>query len=122
MSGQTAAVQALNFFEIPLSASPQQMAITLSGVAYNLRFLYRDSQGAYPNVLPAGWIMDLSDVNNNLLAGAIALVTGVDLLEQYAYLGISGAIVVATDGDPEAVPTYESLGTTTHVYYVPNPA
>lgn len=109
----------IQFFEIPLFSSPQTMGITLGGVAYNLRFLYRDSQGAYPNILPAGWIMDLLDQNNNLLAGALPLITGLDILEQYRYLGVGGGLFVATDGDPDAVPTYENIGTASHLYFVP---
>lgn len=112
----------LSFYEIPLFSSPQTMGITLAGVTYNLRFLFRDSQGDYPNTLPAGWIMDISDQSNNLLAGAIPLVTGADLLAQYRYLGIGGSLVIGTDGDPDAPPTYANLGTAAHLYFVPFPA
>lgn len=118
MSGSTSSIQ---FYEIPLFPSPQTMGVTLSGNTYNLRFLFRDSQGAYPDTLPAGWVMDISDVNQNLLVGAVPLITGANLLEQYAYLGINGGLYVGTDGDPEAVPTYQSLGAASHLYYVPFP-
>jgi hypothetical protein len=40
----------------------------------------------------------------------VPLVTGVDLLAQYAYLGFIGSLVVQTDHDPDATPTYENLG------------
>lgn len=117
MSDVTSNIQ---FFEIPLFSSPQTMGITFSGVAYNLRFIFRDSQGNYPNILPAGWIMDLLDVNQNLLVGAIPLITGANLLEQFAYIGVDGGLYVGTDGAPDAPPTYANLGTASHLYYVPN--
>jgi hypothetical protein len=108
------------FYEIPLSASPQTMGISLSGTTYNLRFLFRDSQGAYPNILPCGWVVDISDQNNNLLVGAVPLITGANLLEQFAYIGIDGGLYVAVDGTVDATPTYDQLGTVGHLYYVPN--
>jgi len=55
-----------------------------------------------------------------LLIAGIALVTGTDLLGQYAYVGIGGALYVATDGNPDAVPTFDNLGGSCKLYWVPN--
>jgi hypothetical protein len=46
------------------------------------------------------------------------LVTGIDLLRQYRYLGIPGSMIVYTDGDPDAPPTLENLGNESNLYYV----
>ena len=46
------------------------------------------------------------------------LVPGVDLLAQYRYLGFTGSLVVQTDNDPNADPTYDSLGQTSQLYFV----
>jgi hypothetical protein len=41
-------------------------------------------------------------------------------LQQYQYLGFGVALLVATDGDLDAVPTYDNLGQQSHLYfYVP---
>jgi hypothetical protein len=48
----------------------------------------------------------------------IPLVTGVDLLSQYSYLGIPGALLVTTDRGAGEVPTFDGLGVTSHLYYV----
>ena len=65
--------------------------------------------------------MDIGDVNGNPLVSGIALVTGADLLGQYAYLGIGGQLIVMTDGDPSAIPTFTNLGIESHLYYVTEP-
>ena len=99
---------------IPLQAQPQTFSITLSGVTYNLTVQYR-------NVAMGGWILDIADSNNNPIAQGIPLVTGANLLAQYAYLGFVGALWVQTQSDPDAVPTFANLGTDGQLYYVTNP-
>ncbi|MDR3488822.1 MAG: hypothetical protein P4M05_28455 [Bradyrhizobium sp.] len=101
---------ALTIYEIPLSPNPQTMSITLAGVVYQLRF-------HYANVREGGWLLDISDNLGNPLVCGIPLVTGVDLLAQYAYLGIGGVLFVKSDGDPDAVPTFDDLGVTSHLYF-----
>lgn len=100
----------MTVYEIPLTPRPQRMAIALSGVTYNLRFHFADAP-------EAGWILDIYDVNKNPIICGLALVTGADLLAQYAYLGIPGKLYVSTDGDAGAAPTFDGLGTTSHLYY-----
>lgn len=98
-------------YEIPLSAEPQSFTISLAGIEYKLRVVYAD-------VAEGGWVVDIADVSGNPIVAGIPLVTGHDLLEQYAYLGLGGQLVVATDGDPDAVPTFANLGTTSHLYFI----
>jgi hypothetical protein len=45
-------------------------------------------------------------------------VTGTDLFEPFAYLNFGGKLVAQTDHDSGAIPTYENLGNTSHVYFV----
>jgi predicted Zn-dependent protease with MMP-like domain len=103
-----------SFYKVPLQAAPQKFTIVLSGVTYTLTMQYR-------NTLMGGWILDIGDANNNPILQGIPLVTGVNLLDQYAYLGFVGALWVQTTTDPDEVPTYENLGTDGNVYYVTNP-
>lgn len=95
-------------YEIPLSPRPQAFAMDISGITYRFRFLYLD-------VADGGWIMDIADSAGTPLACGIPLVTGADLLGQYAYLGINAVLRVVSDETPDAVPTYGALGTTSHL-------
>jgi hypothetical protein len=100
-------------FEVPLTAQAQTFSVAGSVNTYNLRVTWCGPS--------ACWILDIYDGLNAPLVLGIPMVTGVDLLAQYEYLGIGGALVVQTDSDPGAVPTYQSLGITGHLYYVVNP-
>lgn len=97
-------------FEVPLSPKAQSFAISLLGVTYNLTFTW--------NAPSQAWLVSIADVNNVPLVDSIPLVTGADLLAQYGYLGIGGKLIVQTDNDPAAVPTYANLGSTGHLFFV----
>lgn len=97
-------------YEIPLTPEAQTFAIALGAVTYNLTF--------YWNPASACWMLNLADSLNNPILMGIPVVTGLDLLAQYAYLGIAGAIVVQTDHNPLVVPTFTNLGLTGHVFFV----
>jgi hypothetical protein len=97
-------------YEIPLSAKPQTFSIALGGVTYKMTLRW--------NVPAAAWMLDIADATGNPMVGSIPLVTGVNLLGQYAYLGFAGQLVVQTDHDPDAVPTFDNIGTTGHLYFV----
>ena len=97
-------------YEIPLSANPQTLSVNLAGAYYNLTVKW--------NAQNTSWVLDIADSNNNPLVQGIALVTGADLLEQYAYLGIGGQLQVQTDSDTFAVPTIDNLGTDSHLYFI----
>lgn len=103
-----------SYFTIPLQPQPQTFSITLGGVSYNLTFKYQ-------NVDMGGWCLDIADQNSVPIVQGIPLVTGANLLAQYAYLGFTGTLWVQTQSDPDAVPTFENLGTDGQVYYVTNP-
>jgi hypothetical protein len=101
-------------FEIPTRpGQPQHQTISLAGVRYNLD-LYWD--------VPAGlWMLNIADRNNVTILNGLPLVTGVDLLEQYQYLGIGGALVVQSDFDWRTTPTFDNLGRYGHFYFIPTP-
>lgn len=97
-------------YEVPLIASPQKFAISLAGVPYNLT-VHWCAPGGY-------WCLDIADVDSvNVLCG-IPLVTGIDLLEQFAYLSFGGELRVETDFDLNAPPTSSNLGSQSHLYFV----
>ena len=99
-------------FEIPLQPAAQTFRVSLAGVTYTMTIVWR-------NDALAGWVLDIADAQAVPIVQGIPLVTGADLLAQYAYLGIAGKLIVQSDGSNLA-PTYASLGATSHLYFVPN--
>lgn len=102
----------LNAYEVPLSPQSQTFSISLNGSSYNLTLAWRSKDGL------GGWVLELADAANNPLVQGIPLVTGCDLLGQYAYLGIGGGLWVLTDGNSLTIPTYSNLGSLSHLYFV----
>lgn len=100
----------VTYYEIPLDANNQLFSVTLAGKLYQMQLIYR-------NTTEGGWFLDIFDASGNPLIYGISLVTGVDLLSPYPDAGIGGSLYVATDGDPFAVPTYDNLGTNSHLYF-----
>lgn len=101
----------MNIQEIPLTVNNQFFNITLGTYALNLRLVFRDA---------AGWIIDVRDSGGADLLTGVPLVVGVDLLEQYPDLGISGVFAVLSDDSREEYPTKTNLGTGSHLYFVQN--
>lgn len=99
-------------YEIPLRPSQAAIfTITLADILYNMRLTYDAAQDGR-------WILDIGDANQIPLVAGIPLVTGVDLLAQYRYLGFGGSLVVTTDRGAGEVPTFDGLGVTSHLYFV----
>lgn len=105
-------------FEIPLSGVNQTLAIVLNGVSYIIRLIFCQTTDA-----SACWLLDINDQNDKPIVCGIPLVTGADMLEQYAYLNFGFILYCFTDGNLSANPTFSNLGTTSHLYiqYPPAP-
>jgi hypothetical protein len=98
--------------EIPLTpAQASVFSIGLGGTVYNLRLTFNIASGGY-------WALDIGDEDMNLIVAGIALVSGIDLLAQYAYLGFNGSLVVTTDRGAGEIPTFEGLGDTSHLFFI----
>lgn len=98
--------------EIPLQPTPQKLSVTLNSISYQLRVVW--------NAANQSWVMDISDTNGVPIALGLPLVTSSDLLEQLEYLGIGGKMLAQTDFNTSAVPTFDNLGSTSHLYFVAN--
>ncbi|MBN3848619.1 hypothetical protein G3N58_17580 [Paraburkholderia sp. Ac-20342] len=98
------------YYEIPLSAQPQTFTIALGGTTYGFNVQW--------NAQNAAWTIDISDASGNAIVTGIPMVTGCNLLEQFDYLGFEFALVAQTDSSPDTVPTYDTLGTTSHLYAI----
>jgi len=97
-------------YEIPLTPEPQRFTISLGSTSYALTVKWNAPHGA--------WMLDIAMPSGTLVLGGIPLVTGVDLLGQYAYLGFTEQLVCQSDFDLDAVPTFENLGTQGHLYFL----
>lgn len=102
----------MSIFLIPLVNVPQSFVIPLAGVNYLMVCKWNDSPDA-------GWVFDLSNSDTNTpLVNNVPLITGADCLAGLEYLGINGQMIVATSGDPTAVPTLTNLGVDSNLYFL----
>jgi hypothetical protein len=98
-------------FKIPLSTTPQTFEITLAGKDYLMtsKFCSADE---------GGWQLDINDaVTGAAIVAGLAVVTGTDILAGLDYLGFQGVLFAYTDGDQNAPPTFDNLGTESNVYF-----
>jgi hypothetical protein len=104
-----------NNVEIPTSHSrPFSERVTLQGITYTLVFRW--------NTVASVWTVDFNgdDGVTPILRG-IPLLTGCDLLEQFAYLPLGAHLIltVMTIGpglSPDTVPGFNNLGLDGHLY------
>lgn len=99
-----------NAYVVPLTPSNQEFDISLSGVSYHFRVKWNSFSNA--------WILYIEDSKQNPILSGLPLVTGCDLLEQYGYLNIGGALIVQSTNDASLVPDYNSLGSTGNLFYI----
>lgn len=99
-------------FEIPLSPQPQRFKIQLGSVFYQMTVRWNDAT-------EGGWTADLADTDGNPILLTIPFITGADLLAQFSYLGTPGELLVQTQQETDAVPTYVNLGDASRVYFRP---
>lgn len=99
-------------FEVPTGPQQQTQLLSLNGIVYRLTTTWCDPASV--------WILDIDDSIGNTILHGIPLVTGANLLEQYAYLGIGGggALIVQSSNDPTLVPSFSTLGSTGHLYFI----
>ena len=91
--------------EIPLSPENQQFSISLAGQSLQMAVTWR----------AVFWCLDVMDSSGADLIKGIPLITGADLLAQYAYLGLGFKLAVFCDDATQAYPTKTDLGTRSHL-------
>ena len=97
-------------FLIPFQAIPQTFSVTLNAIVYNIR--------SYWLVPGDCWVINIADANFNPLLLGIPLITGCNLLEQYQDI-IPGELIVRSNiGPPDAVPTFDNIGTVGQVFWI----
>jgi hypothetical protein len=102
-------------YALPFSPRPQFISVRLMNVPYRFKLVW--------NIPADCWLIDIMFQDGSPLACGIPLVTGADLLTQLGYLEIGGQLLVISDRKPnDIVPSFEGLGLTGHVYFVPDNA
>jgi hypothetical protein len=97
----------------------QKFKVTINGLDYGMRLLWNKASSC--------WVIDIyTDGGDPLLMG-MPLITGIDLLLQFEYLGIGKndetvtltqliVMTYAVGVSPDTVPTWENLGTDGFLY------
>ncbi|EFC2021210.1 hypothetical protein RVO90_22915 [Enterobacter chengduensis] len=96
-------------YEIPLTPDNQYFQVTLGGVNYSLRIVWREV---------AGWIMDVSDKTGEPILTGVPLIPDINLLDQYPELGVSGQLVVLADNGAPEYPSEDNLGSSSHLIFI----
>ena len=99
-------------YEIPLVNEAQTFKIALAGINYALLLVW--------NEISNSWTLDISQAtdNNTPILRGVPLVANSDLLSPYAYMNWGGQLIARTDGNADAAPTYDNLGTLSHLYFI----
>lgn len=103
---------AQQIFQLPLTNVPQVFQLPLKDRNYLMTCKFNDSDDG-------GWVVDFADADSgeSIIAG-IPLVTGTDLFSGLEYLNFGGSLIVYTDGDETAVPTFTDLGVESNLYFI----
>jgi hypothetical protein len=102
----------MSLYKIPLTPAPQTFNIALADREYRLTVRWNASFGS------ESWILDITTADNGtpVLSG-IPIVTGVDLLGPYEYLGFGGSLVCYS-GSSDIAPTFDNLGIDNELLFV----
>lgn len=97
-------------YVMPFNSSPRRFSVFLNGTEYVVSNRW--------NAMSNSWIMDILSVNGVPILTGVPMVCGADLLSQYEYLGIGGAMIAQTDNAPSQPPAVDNLGSTSQLYYL----
>ncbi|MDN8543373.1 hypothetical protein QZH36_18375 [Erwinia sp. BC051422] len=91
--------------EIPLTPDNQLFDISINNSDYKMRIIWRES----------GWFLDLQNSDGGDIIAGIPLVTGADLVAQYAYLQLGFGLWLFSDSSGNTAPDQYDLGYTAHL-------
>lgn len=86
--------------------------VTLDAVAYELEFVW-NHRGNY-------WCVTVSDSDGKALIAGVKVVLEFDLFKRYSKKNIpTGLFIAIRDGVSKAKPTFDELGKTVNIIYIP---
>lgn len=96
----------VEIYRVPLTDLQQEFELSAGQEVFIFRITW--------NAELSNWVFDLyaADENKTPLVLQMPVVTGVDLLAQYKFLGFDGGLFVV------GIPTIDNLGTDSNLYYV----
>ncbi|MEM8258231.1 phage baseplate plug family protein [Morganella morganii] len=97
----------MNIIEIPVSNKNQQFDIQLGGKYYRIRLVYRQF---------CGWTADMMDQTGTEIFTGVPLVSGVDILEPYRYMGFNGSLIFVCDETAGEL-SFRELGRKNRLYF-----
>jgi hypothetical protein len=92
---------------IPVNSAPGQtfnVSVSINGAVYSFFVLL------VFNEVAMYWVMSISDANQNLIVAGVPLVTGLNVLRQFQYLGIGSIYVINATGVDIDFPNSSDLG------------
>ena len=96
--------------KIPVSNTPQKFKIRLLDKDYEFT--------THWNYIAEVWTLSIKDVLlDRVIIPYIYIVTGVDLLKPYQYMGIGGQMFAYNEQDETKVPDLNDFGLTTNLYF-----
>lgn len=101
----------MSIYQIPLSTGAQSFSIRLGEYNYRMTLIYRDADCG-------GWFLDMVRTDGSDALQGLPLVTGVNLLAQFGYKRMGGALWCEL---PKQVknyePTYADMGQTLSLFW-----
>jgi hypothetical protein len=100
-------------YKIPLTADPDQnFKCTVPINNLNISLFFRLKY----NTVADYWMISVSDSKRNTMLDNIPLVTGVNILDQFSYLGIGSAMIINTGNNSSDSPTDSNISDFTLVW------
>ena len=108
---------------IPVANYPdQRFRITLEGVTLSMRVWWSQFDGITKALVGDGiegqWYLDMASTDGAIVLNGMALVTGCDMFEPYAFDGLGGLWLVDVEGKARD-PGLSDLGVIHNLIYVP---
>lgn len=100
-----------DIIEIPLQPTNQEFDIQMGKANYHLKITYMEF---------CGWTLDVMTQTREVILCGVPLVHGVDIFEQYRYLGLNGKLVLNCD-EPESELDFNEIGKGNRLYFIPEP-